>query len=193
MNGGGEYANLAVYILLHAVYVSLERPVIFLIGFLIADVDQFACYVFACYLTISDGQMNIGISYIYGIVGWVQTKNLVSIVISHDGITSAMVMAEDNHIEAIHLPGHIFCLILMYIKSGYTTFPSTVKESDDDVRVFFLLDDIYPLFAAAHPAFKSESLPDTLIEPIGNSSCEHTQNRHLCSSFMKNGIRFRVG
>ena len=74
------------------------------------------------------------------------------------------------------------------MESADTTVPSTVKQSYDNVGLFFLSYNVNPFSSRLCHIFEMESAPQFLMQPIGYGRSNHTYNSYLHSLTLNDSI-----
>ena len=63
-----------------------------------------------------------------------------------------------------------------------------MEESEDKVWLLHILNIFHPFFCAAGHLLKLHTFPDRLVQPIGNSGCQHADDADLHTVDVVSGV-----
>ena len=92
-------------------------------------------------------------------------------------------MAAEDEVEARNLDGYrdgaVLVLLRIEVIAIDMIVSARVAETDQNVRLLFLLDDRNPMLGTFNHILEFEMRPKFLGEPSGNVRCNHTEHSHF--------------
>ena len=147
---------------------------------------------FTIHLLLVQGNGHLGICHIQCIIGRVETHHRLTFHIQDRLIAAGMVMSEEYHVEAWHLLCYPQGGILLIFGSDNTAILTAVEDTNDNVRLLLLLDDLHPFTGTGHHILKLHSAPEILCQPVRNSWGQHTENGYLHTLTVQDDIRLHI-
>ena len=139
-----------------------------------------------------DGDGDFCICHADGIVGRIETNHLLALIIG-DGLAMAgMVVTEEYQVESRNLLCHLQCCIFLVFLGLDAAVPTTMEETDYNIRVFLLLQLLHPVLGRSHHVFKAETAPEVFCQPVRDGRSEHTEDGNLHTLTVEDDIRFDV-
>ena len=200
MDGILKSSDLLTYELVDFCNLRLECLHEILINRTFCHIWQTANYLFVChnilFLTIHfllvQGNGHLGVCHIQGIIGRIETNHRLALHIQDCLIVAGMVMSEEHHVEAWHLLCYTQRGILLIFGSDNTAILTAVEDTDDYIRLLFLLDNLHPFTGTGHHILKLHSAPEILCQPVRNSWGQHTENGNLHTLTVQDDIRLHI-
>ena len=156
------------------------------------DINKCSRDLLVCHFTILECKRKVGLCYRHCIVCRVYAKHFFAFDIFDFLVEACVVVAKHDDVEAWNLLSNDTTCIFFIVFRFDAAFTSAVEKSNNNIGVFFLLNDFHPFLCRFHHVVKAQSLPNILCQPVGNSWGEHAQHGNLDAITLDDCIRMRV-
>ena len=102
-------------------------------------------------------------------------------------------MAKEDDVETFYRLSHLSGDIFLIAGGDDAAIPSTMEESYDDVSFLLLFQYLNPVACTLEHFVKVQPRPQTLVQPVGNGRCQHTQYGNTNTLALNDCIGLDIG
>ena len=141
---------------------------------------------------ILNGEVNLDIACCDAIYGAVSQEHLLAVDISDSAVFATMVVSEKHDVEARHQTSHFKRSVLNVASHIVAHVLSGVEKTDNQVGLFFFLNDWNPFASGFHHVVEAETCPKVFGKPSRNCWGDHAQHGNLHAVALKDDVRLQI-